>query len=90
MINVKGCERERSWPNLNYYPGSCLEGLRKSTKTLSLDSRSPGRDLNLGPPEYEAAVLTTRPRRSVIGIAIGFSATFWVFYIFLLGAYLTL
>jgi hypothetical protein len=29
------------------------------------DSRSPGRYLNPGPPEYEAGVLTTRPRRSV-------------------------
>jgi hypothetical protein len=29
------------------------------------DSRSPGLDLNLGPAEYEAAVLTTRPQRSV-------------------------
>jgi hypothetical protein len=26
---------------------------------------SPGRDLNMGPPEYEAGVSTTRPRRSV-------------------------
>jgi hypothetical protein len=32
---------------------------------LSQDSRSPGRDLNTGRPEYEAGVLTTRPRRSV-------------------------
>jgi hypothetical protein len=29
------------------------------------DSRYSGRDLNPGPPEYEAAVLTTRPRRSI-------------------------
>jgi hypothetical protein len=35
------------------------------TKNLSQDSRSPGRDLKPGPPEYEAGVLTTRPRRSV-------------------------
>jgi hypothetical protein len=27
------------------------------------DSRSPGRDLNQGFPEYEASVLITRPRR---------------------------
>jgi hypothetical protein len=26
------------------------------------DSWSPGRDLNPGPPEYEAGALTTRPR----------------------------
>jgi hypothetical protein len=26
-----------------------------------------GQDLNLGPPEYEAGVLTTQPRCSIIG-----------------------
>jgi hypothetical protein len=25
--------RKRSWPKLRYYPGICLEGLRKTTKT---------------------------------------------------------
>jgi hypothetical protein len=42
-----------SWPNLRYYPGICLEGLRKITNNISQDSLSPGRDLNLGPPKYE-------------------------------------
>jgi hypothetical protein len=32
-------------------------GLRRITKNLSQDSRSPGRDLNPGPPEYEAGEL---------------------------------
>jgi hypothetical protein len=64
-MNWKGCGRKRSWPNLRYYPGTRLEGVRKTTKSLSQDSRSPGRDLNPGPAEYEARVLTTRPRRSV-------------------------
>jgi hypothetical protein len=36
-----------------YYPVIRLEELRKTTKNLSHDSRSPGRDLNLGPPEYD-------------------------------------
>jgi hypothetical protein len=58
MINWKGCERKRSWPNLRHCPGICLDGLRKTTKNLGQDSRSPGPDLNLGPPEYEAGVLT--------------------------------
>jgi hypothetical protein len=40
---------------LRYYPGISLWGLRKTTK--SQDSRSPGRDLNSGTPEYEAGVL---------------------------------
>jgi hypothetical protein len=31
---------------LRYYPGIRLEGLRETTKTLSQDSRYPGRDLN--------------------------------------------
>jgi hypothetical protein len=77
-MNWKRCRRKRPWPNLRYSPVICLEGLRKNTKNLSQDSRCPGRDLNLGPPEYEAGVLTTRPRRSVawrewsfFGIMIG-------------------
>jgi hypothetical protein len=48
-----------------YYPGNFLEGMRKTTKNLSQDSRSPGRGLNPGLPEYEAGVLITRPQRSV-------------------------
>jgi hypothetical protein len=52
-----------SWPNLKQYPRTSLEELRKITRTLSQDSRSPGRDLNQRPIEYEAGVLTTqRPR----------------------------
>jgi hypothetical protein len=42
-----------------------MVGVRKITKYLSRYSRSPGRNLNPGPPEYEAGVLTIRPRRSV-------------------------
>jgi hypothetical protein len=45
MMNWKRCWR-RSWPNLRYYPGICLEGLRKTTNNLSRDSRSQDRDLN--------------------------------------------
>jgi hypothetical protein len=35
-------------------------------KTFSQDSRAPGRDLNPAPPEYEAGMLTIRPRGSVL------------------------
>jgi hypothetical protein len=63
IINSKGCGRKRSPPNFGYYPGICREGLRKTMKNLSQDTRSPSRDLKPGPPEYEAGVLTTRPRR---------------------------
>jgi hypothetical protein len=62
---MRGCGRKWSWPNSRYYPGICLEGLRQITKNLGQDSRPSGRDLNPGPPEYEAGMLTTRPWRSV-------------------------
>jgi hypothetical protein len=39
-----------------------MEVLRTTTEDLSQDSRSVRRDLNPGLPEYEAEVLTTRPR----------------------------
>jgi hypothetical protein len=38
----------------------------KTTKNLRHDSRYPGRDLNLEPPEYEAEVLTIRQRRLIL------------------------
>jgi hypothetical protein len=47
---------------LRYYPSTCMEVLRKTTKTLSQDSGSPCRDINLRLPEYEAGGLTTRPK----------------------------
>jgi hypothetical protein len=37
----------------------------KTTKNLGQDSWSPGRDLNPIPPEYEAWMLATQPRRSL-------------------------
>jgi hypothetical protein len=33
---MKGCGRKRSWTNLRYYPGICLEKLRKATKKISV------------------------------------------------------
>jgi hypothetical protein len=56
---------KRPWPNLRYYLGICVEGLRQTTEKLIQASRSPGRDLNPGCPEYEAGVLTARLRLSV-------------------------
>jgi hypothetical protein len=50
---------------VRYYVGIFLEGLSKTTKNFSQDSRSRGRDLNPGTPENEAGVLNTRPQRSV-------------------------
>jgi hypothetical protein len=48
------------------YPDICPEDLRKTTINLNQYSRSPGRDLKSGPPEYEAGLLTTRPQLSVV------------------------
>jgi hypothetical protein len=42
-----------------------LKELRKTTKSLSQGSRPPDLELNPGPPEYEAEMLTSQPRRSV-------------------------
>jgi hypothetical protein len=56
MKDWKGCGRNRSWPNLLYYSGILVEGLGKTTKNISECSRSQGRYLNLGPPNYEAVV----------------------------------
>jgi hypothetical protein len=64
-MNGVECGRRLSLPNLRQYSGIFVEGLRKTTKNFSHDSRSPGRDLNPGPLEYKAEVLTTRPRRSI-------------------------
>jgi hypothetical protein len=52
--------RMRSWPFLRYCLCACLEVLRKITENFSQDIRSPSRDFNPGPPEYEAGMLTTR------------------------------
>jgi hypothetical protein len=48
-MNWKGCGRNRSWVNLKSYPGICLEGLSKTTVSLSQDSfRSSDQDIDAG------------------------------------------
>jgi hypothetical protein len=37
-----------------YYPRIFLEGVKESAKAHIQDSQSLGRELNRGPPEYEA------------------------------------
>jgi hypothetical protein len=64
-MNWKECERKRSWANLKFCRGIFLEGLKKTTKNLNQGSRSPSRDLNPEPSEYEAGEPTTRLLRSV-------------------------
>jgi hypothetical protein len=60
-MNWKEYGRKQSWPNLRYYPGICLEGLRETMKNVSQDSQSAGQDLKPGPSEYKAGVLTALP-----------------------------
>jgi hypothetical protein len=66
MMNWKGRGR-KSWPNFmvlaQHFPG----GTEESTGNLSQERPSLGRDLNPGPPECEAGLLTARPRHSVKG-----------------------
>jgi hypothetical protein len=68
MMNYRGCKKKPPWPNLRYYTAIFPEVLRKTSKNLSQDSRFPGRDLNPGSSEYEAGVLTTQQRRSVVQV----------------------
>jgi hypothetical protein len=55
----KGYERKLLWLDVMFTtgcPGICLEGLMKTTKHFSRDSRFPVHDLNLGPLEQEVGV----------------------------------
>lgn len=56
---VEICRRKRSSPSLRQYPGICLGGLMKATQNICKISRSSSPDLNVAPPEYEEALLTT-------------------------------
>lgn len=64
-FNRKGCGRKYSQTDLRDYLGSCLEGLRKSIKTLEQDSLSLGWVFNLRCLKYKAGLPTTRPPLSV-------------------------
>jgi hypothetical protein len=55
MMSWKICGRKWPWPNIRYYLGIRLERLRKITRNLRI---SPRRNLNPGPTEYEAGMLT--------------------------------
>jgi hypothetical protein len=56
-MNCKEYGRKESWPNLRYFPSSCLEGLRKTMKTLSHDNQWPRQDLNWASPQYRLEAL---------------------------------
>jgi hypothetical protein len=42
---------------LRYFPIICLDGMRKTTESLSQDSWYPGQDLNQASPKYKTRVL---------------------------------
>jgi hypothetical protein len=47
---------KQPWPDMRWYPGVCLMGLRKS---FSWDSQFPAQDLKPGCSTHEAGVLST-------------------------------
>jgi hypothetical protein len=49
----KECGRKRSLPDYIHYSRICLDGLRKTKKYLSQDSRNPGRGWNLALPDLQ-------------------------------------
>jgi hypothetical protein len=50
----KGCAVKLPWPILRYYPGTCPEGLAKTTINITKDSLPLDRDLN---PNTEGGVV---------------------------------
>jgi hypothetical protein len=65
-MNWKGFRKKRSWPNFKVLSWHFSGGTEENDENLSQVNRSPGRDFNPRPPEYEAGVLATRPRHSMI------------------------
>jgi hypothetical protein len=61
---IDWCWRKWSWPNLRH-PGTCLVRLKKPTKTLNQDSRSPGRGLKSLSLDYKAGMIIDIPRLPV-------------------------
>lgn len=52
--------KEVWWCDMRYYPDICLQDVGKIAVRIVLC-----RGVNAGPPDYEARVQTTQPRRSV-------------------------
>jgi hypothetical protein len=61
--------KEAVWPNFRVILQNLLGWTEENHENLGQNSRSPCRDFNQRPPEYEAGVLTARPRRSVTCLA---------------------
>jgi hypothetical protein len=79
----KGFGRKRSWYHFQVLCQNSPVGLEKITKNINQNNRSPRRDINQAPPEYEAGMLTTRSRRFRVNIRKErtsrglFNAVFW-------------
>jgi hypothetical protein len=50
--------------------GPFLQGLKKTARNLNRNDRSPGRSSNLEPQKFEAELLDTDPRLSIILVPI--------------------
>jgi hypothetical protein len=69
-MNWKGCRRKRPWLNLQYYPGICLEDLRKTTTHFIQNSWSPCLDSNRVPREYKSDTSTLAQTCSIAEIEV--------------------
>jgi hypothetical protein len=63
-MNFNGFGRKQSWHILNVLSWN-LSGGTEEIHEKPQDSRSPGRNLNPGHPEYEVRVLITRLQRPI-------------------------
>jgi hypothetical protein len=67
-MKCNGCGRKQLWMNFEAPSRHSPGGSEQNHKNISQESLSPFRDLNSGHSEYEARVLTTLPRRSVVEV----------------------
>jgi hypothetical protein len=65
MMNWKGFDKKRPWPNFKVLSGHLPGGTEQNLKNLNQYSWSPGRESNPGHLEYEVGELTTQSQRSV-------------------------
>jgi hypothetical protein len=60
MMNWKGCGRKQSWPKFKVLSQHLPGVAEKNHENLSQNSLQ-AKSFELGPAEYKAGVLTTRP-----------------------------
>jgi hypothetical protein len=58
MIEFERFRRKWSWPNVRYYPGICVVGLKNTIKSFSDNSCCPGQDPNWIYPHYKLKVIS--------------------------------